>query len=760
MQVASTTHYAPVAGPSSQPAGSSNRPENDASSKFDALYQQNALAKLRASVIVKSQLFGMSRVTGTPDSASRKGYQLLAELQQSTHGLLEYLSNSADETRSGFDEQLLQRITAEAIDTVRTRVTTRHATREERLREALHEVDTACNKYMMRDAHTAKNFLALHAALNVCIQLFEAAVSQQPPDSAGNPSLEQLYTRIRAAVREGRSNGATQRLLLQRTWDNTQEVATDSRRTGVQETTGPQIQAEEPQAPIEADISPHSPVVADALMPSQQFLAVDRILEEMAQGGTKWNSGTRFTAPTKQLRQLKEMLGRETESLREGRPLRDYILTKLVQTIGGLPSDATFTHEHREMVVRLYQRALHHESLPKHDYFSHFKRYRQLRIVDQLNRLAPTPADFQQHLVISDNSLPTILLALLESEKMGEFRETWHDITGYQLQRLHRNIPVYMELMDRLININSGRWTNREKVRHMRVLEPEIAWLQTQRILGTEARQSEFNSKVDDLVCSYLNQQMLHTYISPIRSLCGAFIESLGRVLDELFLSSPWAYSNLLGNVVNAIRSDLNRWEPDNPQALFNMLISSLSWHQQSHLLEGNMERIQFNDSITTHLKRLMQHVMSETGIPPELEDAQQQQMQFFLAQLQAKFIELRTANLEAHAELLASFMRGWNNWPDWNDDARNTLIDMVLEELRWIDENRRGYVEANPGLDFAHFSRLAVEYTTSLAGQDRIAQIILPPDYVTASSNVGPRRDEADNARAAEPRLVATSNQ
>jgi hypothetical protein len=411
------------------------------------------------------------------------------------------------------------------------------------------------NKYLARDSHTADNFLALHAAVNVCIAEFEAAAFQQP------------------------SGSSVQRLNLQTQWADRVPATAPTPANRTLETNAPQVRAEPASPAISTENLRQVPAATHALTPAPQFQEVERILIEMAKGNMKWSAGTRFTAPTKQLRQLKKMLGRETETTAELRPLRAYILTRLVQAIDALPTESAFIYEHKQMVVRLYQRVLHHENLRQHDHLFRLKTYRQLRVVERLDRLAATPADFRQDLLISDASIATILNSLLKFNDDGE--------------------------------------------------------------------------------------------------------------------------------------------------------------------------RMQFNMAINEQLRKLMRRVMSEVNVPLEQENARRLQRQSLLAQSRGKFSGLRTANLEAHAQLLALFMQGWDNWPDWSDDARNILADMVSEELRWMDENRRGYAEADPSLDFARFTEMAAEGPTSLAGQGPIAQIVVPPEYCVASSEVRLHASEPENARA-----------
>jgi hypothetical protein len=737
MQVASSSFHHPVAGSSSRPAASSNRQENDPVSKFDALYQQNALAKLRASVIVKSQLFAMSRVIGTPGPASKKGYQLLAELQQSTHELLKYLSDPSDGTGSGSDKPLLQRITVEAINAARERITTGRATMIDRLRKFLHEVDTACINYMVRDGHTAENFLALHAALTVCIDEFESAVRQRPSGSADNAPLEDLYEQARAAVRQSMPRGELQKWNLQNQWTNAHAaLSRESLGNRTEETDAPQVHPDLPLPPVDRENSPRVAAETDALTPAQRFPEVDRILEEMAQGSTKWNSGTRFTAPTKQLRQLKEMLGRGTEGrgaeISERRLLRQYILTRMVRAIDDLPAESAFTYEHRQMVVRLYQRILHHENLPKHDYFSRLKTYRQLRVVEQLDRLAPTPADFQQHLLISDASLVPILTGLLNSTKLHEFRETWIDIAGHQLQRLRQNLSTYTEVLDALSSIQSTAWLPQDIGKYRLLIILEAAWLQTQRRSDTDIGRSEFVNIIDAWLDPYINTYMRNSGLPNIQRTSSDFIESLERTLGELFTVNPWVYLNLLEKIVKIIYERLNQWRPENQDALLNMIFSSMNWHRESQVLNDNAERSQFNDRVNLQLRQFLRRVMSERHVPAGQEAGRNRQRQDILRQLREKLVDLKTSNPEAHAQLLNSFMSGWDNWNYWPADARTALTTMVSNELRWVVSHRSEPTHGYPAFDFLHASEMATENISSLIDQDSsIRQIILSPDYV-----------------------------
>lgn len=161
--------------------------EKDPHFQFAALYQQNALAGPRISVSKCSHLFATSRLTGTLDSAQntldsaqKNGYQLLVELQQSTYMLLTQMFDQARQARPVLDMQALNRIVDGAGNTLRQRIADTRMTTAARLEGALHQVDMACNKYLARDSRTVENFLALHAAVNVCIAVFEAAAVRQP----------------------------------------------------------------------------------------------------------------------------------------------------------------------------------------------------------------------------------------------------------------------------------------------------------------------------------------------------------------------------------------------------------------------------------------------------------------------------------------------------------------------------------------------------------------------------------------------------
>jgi len=762
MQIASSSYINPAAGTSSVPAGSSGRTGNEPLSQFTLLYQRNELAGPRVSLSRCAHLFAMSRLTGTPATASKNGYQLLAEVQRSTNAVLSQILDLAKQPKEPGprpDTQGIQRIVDQASNTIRQRISDTRIAPAGRLEESLYQADTACNKYLARHSQTAENFLALHAAINACIAEFEAAAVQQPSGSRNDAALEHLYAQTRAALRAPMpmpTGGTQQRHLYAQIADMNAASAVPAGNR-IQETDVPQVQSRPTLPATGTENIRQVPAATDPLIREQRFPEVDRILEEMRQGSMKWNSGTRFTAPTRQLRQLKEMLGRETETTAEQRRLREYILTRLVQAIDALPAEAAFTHEHRQMVVRLYQRVLHHENLPQHDQLFRLKTYRQLRVVERLDRLAETPADFKQDLLVSDASIGTILTGLLRSEKLSEFRGAWIDMAGHQLERLRRNVPAYAALLNTLYEVRSTAWLRREQEKCQRLLGSHSEWLRAQRSPlaqtlrpGTDTATNHsphLYQHINNLV-EYIETYMRNGNVPDILAISPDFTASLGEVLNDLLVANPTAYANLVGRVVNLTYARLNAWMPEHQQAFLDAVFSSINWHRDAQLFNDDGERMQFNSAINNHLRKLMRRVMSEVEVPPEQEDARQRQRQSLLAQLREKFGALRTANLEAHAQLLASLMRGWGNWPNWNADARDTLTNMVSEELLWIDENRRGNAEANPGLDFAHFSELAAEYTLSLAGQGPIAQIITPPDYVAAASEVRPLDYEAVDAR------------
>lgn len=579
-----------------------------------------------------------------------------------------------------------------------------------------------------------------------------------PSGSRNNDVFGHLYEDTRAAMKVRISGGSVQRLNLQTQWADRNPATASTPANRTLGTNAPQVRAEPVSPAISTENLRQVPAATDALTLAPQFLKVKRILDEMAQGSMKWNAGTRFTAPTKQLRQLKEMLGRETETAADQRSLRAYILTRLVQAIDALPRESAFIYEHKQMVVRLYQRVLHHENLRQHDHLFRLKTYRQLRVVERLDSLAATPADFRQDLLISDASIATILTSLLKSEKLSEFRGAWIDMAEHQLERLRQTVPAYAALLSALYEVRSSAWLRPERENYQRLLDSHTDWLRTQRSPVAQTLRSGSDTRpnpsprlyqhINDLR-HHIDTYMMHGNVSEILAISPDFMASLGEILNDLVVVNPSAYANLLKRIVRLTRTRLNAWEPERQQAFLNTVFSSINWHRDPQLFNDDGERMQFNMAVNDQLRKLMRRVMSEVNVPQEQENARRLQRQSLLAQLREKFSDLRTANLEAHAQLLALFMQGWDNWPDWSDDARNTLANMVLEELRWIDVNRRGYAEANPGLDFAHFTEMAAERPTSLAGQGPIAQVVVPPDYLAASGEVRPPEYEPENARA-----------
>lgn len=218
-------------------------------------------------------------------------------------------------------------------------------------------------------------------------------------------------------------------------------------------------------------------------------------------------------------------------------------------------------------------------------------------MVEQLDRLAPTPADFQQHLLISDASLGAILTGLLSSRKLGEFCDTWFDMTEHQLQRLRRNASVYTKLWNTLYDLPTATdWLPQVRMKYRRLFDREMAGLQAQRRSGTQGRRSELDDRIDILLEQHVNRYMVNDGAEDFSATRVHFIELLGRTLNEIFAAKPHAYSDCFGTIIKITHSNLHRWRPADQQTLFDMILSSLNWHREPSLFSNNAERLGLND--------------------------------------------------------------------------------------------------------------------------------------------------------------------